>query len=346
MDRSARVDDVACIGCGACLPECPTEAIVPRTSTPYLRLAVDDLPRHQAVVLSCHRRQRHAAGGAAVIHDRCLAAIGPEQLFELVGGSGREVWLDDNDCQTCELEPLGKAIEQAVHEANALLEGSGHRPTVRLASADQAASDSRRPSVIVEAHHGGMSRRGFFRRLIGEVTGRVLIDSKDDRLPQRRQRLLAVLDKMQPPAPTSVVVATGFGEVMVDADRCSACGLCAKFCPTSALAFTVIMDAQGHDHFDLRAHAARCVDCDVCTAACPESAITVEPAADLPAMIDRSSKSVSSGPLVSCEVCAAPVAGSPGSSRRCFSCRGGVVAPLRDEAGLMADLLGRRPTDA
>ena len=347
-DGSPVIDEGACVRCGACLPACPIEAVVPRSPNRHLRFAVADLARDDGVVIACPRGGTHDWGMNVVRHDRCLAALGAEELFELVAQSSRAVWLDDAGCPSCELAKLHPLIDRASRDAGALLRGAGYESAVHLVGTRRPTPGVRGATLVVEARDGGMSRRGLFRRLAGEVSERVAFEAGDGALPERRRQLLRRVQATGTP-PVAVdaqrASVSGFGDIVVDALRCSACGVCAKACPTGALTISVTTDDAGREEFRLCAQVARCVDCDVCTVACPDGAITVEPYADVAALREGSSKTIAAGPVAPCEVCGALVAGAAGESKRCSGCRGGVVSPLRDEAGLMADLLGRLPIE-
>jgi ferredoxin len=94
------------------------------------------------------------------------------------------------------------------------------------------------------------------------------------RLPQQtpasRRRLLTVLAALRATDTGELATAhTPFGAVQVDADRCSSCGLCARFCPTGALQFTQV-DAR----FALAFQPAACIACNICVVACPEDCCT------------------------------------------------------------------------
>jgi 2-oxoglutarate ferredoxin oxidoreductase subunit delta len=57
-------------------------------------------------------------------------------------------------------------------------------------------------------------------------------------------------------------------EVEVYKAWCKACGICAAFCPTGAIA----RDEAGYPHVD----PAKCIRCGWCEIRCPDFAITVE----------------------------------------------------------------------
>lgn len=115
---------------------------------------------------------------------------------------------------------------------------------------------------------------------------------------------------------------------------------CARFCPTGALRFDV-----EDDQFGLVFQAAVCVDCAICALACPEHAIRFGDRLRPSALAAGYAEALTAGALARCGECGAPIAHkvSNDGDARCYSCRhgAGIVRSLRDEAGLMDDLLSR-----
>ncbi|RIK41709.1 MAG: hypothetical protein DCC55_11050 [Chloroflexi bacterium] len=161
------------------------------------------------------------------------------------------------------------------------------------------------------------------------------------RARQLRQRLLELLASLVP-APEQTVPASGipFASVQVDAPRCSGCGLCARFCPTGALDF-----ATAEETFRLQFQTAICLDCNICVVACPEDAVQLSEMVSPSDLTEQAPVPLVEGILTRCVDCGALTArhGHHELPARCYSCRqgAGVVRSLRDEAGLMADLLNR-----
>ncbi|MBC7734837.1 MAG: 4Fe-4S binding protein [Bacteriovorax sp.] len=64
--------------------------------------------------------------------------------------------------------------------------------------------------------------------------------------------------------------ASPFGNLIVDAERCTMCLSCVSACPEAAL-------ADNPDKLELRFIEKNCVQCGLCASTCPEQAITLEP---------------------------------------------------------------------
>lgn len=363
------VDPDRCVNCGACAPACPTDAVV--VSDLAERRLVDAVAgiRSEHVTLRCDVAPNTQApgGGVVVRHVRCLAALGSDHLHEIAVG-GRTISLDLSSCTAC---PLGAAAEIAVESAltlNAWHAATGRElPAVDLIVAvDPPTSPDGPGGTVVDARRPAMTRRGWFssmRRRAASVVERagepvpgpirLARGPAAKRLPQdvpaSRRRLLdtVVRPARDPDHGRRVDLdGTSFAVVRADADRCSACGLCAKYCPTGALAFDCEPSGDSHG-FELSFRAGPCIDCGICAAACPEDAISFDRQIDADRLLDRSWSPIVAGELRPCSGCGLPtVHRQPGDDRRCFSCRlgAGPVSALRDDAGLMSDLLLR--TDA
>lgn len=357
------LDNGACVACGVCLPICPTEVFEQPAAPETTLIQVGERLSSQPLALVCplHSAPESTTAPVAAIvqHRRCLAAISPVDLLQLSQLGTRPLWLDDSECADC---PIGQA--QTTLSTNAavtrtLLHAYGQSPAVYLLSEQpdaQVQPPQRRP--LLDGSQPKLSRRGLFDHLRTRAAEQAksnvlpavaavgaLAVPVAQRLPQQvpavRQRLL---DLLTPLAPEHTVPAGDipFASVQVDAAHCSGCGLCARFCPTGALDF-----ATDEESFRLQFRPAICLDCNICVVACPEDAVrmgeTLNPS-DLTAQV---SALLAEGALTRCVDCGAPTARYDHNEQpaRCHSCRqgAGVVRSLRDEAGLMADLLNRIP---
>lgn len=94
------------------------------------------------------------------------------------------------------------------------------------------------------------------------------------------------------------------GLVRVDGTVCTACGMCARVCPTSALEFEEGLEAV------LTWDPGRCVGCGVCTFVCPErerGAIQVRKGVDV-AELRKGRRTVSREVVARCAACGAAIA--------------------------------------
>lgn len=343
------LDESACARCGACLHGCPTEVFsqsVPQEAR--LVKSADALPEQViAVVCPLHPApDRSVAPGAIVLrHTRCLVGLGCADLLALAQDGRRTVWLDDAPCANCPLAVNQAEIARHAHEASALLSAAGKPVAVRCASTLSAPTARPAARPVVDGSQPRVTRRGLLRAFLPPATEAPGPDeppepeptrwSHGKRFPPQRRALLRRLRRWT--ARDADAVAP-FPSVRIDEGRCSACELCARFCPTDALHFTT--DGDG---FSLAFEAARCVGCSICVMACPEDAVMLDASMAF-AVLTGDPVTVAVGNLLPCSGCGAQTAHRPRDAQpTCHACRygAGAVRPLQDGIGLVADLLRR-----
>ncbi|MFN3981283.1 MAG: 4Fe-4S dicluster domain-containing protein [Caldilinea sp.] len=352
------LDETTCVHCGVCTAICPTDSFVPTVDyEKTLRATVANLPAAPtALVCPVHPTPdaTTVAVNAIVQHRRCLAALDVADWLELSASGTRPLWIDDSPCADCPIGAAQATLKRTVEAARTLLHAAGRPPALLLHSEQPPAADAKlRHASLYDGAQPAISRRALFTRLRPGQSKQeepVLDDLLNRgaplsaRLPQQtpasRRRLLAALAALPTAATTEFVTQrTPFGVVDVDADHCSGCGLCARFCPTGALHFNVETA-----HFGLTFQPAACIACDICVVACPEGAVNHGAAVALSAINTNAVTTLAEGDLVTCHSCGvqtAKLADDP--APRCHACRhgAGVVSVHRDDAGLMVDLLKR-----
>lgn len=360
-----RLDDEGCVRCGLCLHACPTD-VFSQAGSPEAKLAqtISNLP-DAPLALVCSRHPdpaTTAAPVAAVVrHQRCLAALSLSHLIDLSHNEQRDLWLDDIPCIGCPIGSVQPFIIQTAAAANRLLQAF-NRPLAihtRLNQPDLLAAETS-PKPVLEGNQPKLSRRGLFSAL-GKVTqpaepqtdsssspptsGPVPVSQRlPHHLPASRQRLHQQLAHLGEPAEQPVETAgLPFANIEINVNACSACRLCARFCPTEALEFVADVD-----RFGISFKPAICLDCGICAVACPEDAVSFIPELFPRDLITDKRQWLVAGNLTSCTSCGEPTAVPPNAANTpllCYSCRqtGGPTTSLRDSAGLMADLLKHLP---
>ncbi|RLT45141.1 MAG: hypothetical protein DWI57_01475 [Chloroflexi bacterium] len=369
-----RLDETLCVQCGSCTVVCPTDVFTQiNPPEPTLMLTFQHLPPTAPLEVVCPLRsggaESRAPVAAVVRHRRCLAALSVPHLLEISRQGERPLWLDDSPCADCPFGACHSLLTASVAAANTLLAAFGHPPSLALHTTHP---EQLLPAPLARPVLDGMkpqlSRRGFFgalRQMGQERVERALTEEAppmlrpavavDQRLPRRlphsRKELLAHLSGLVIEDGLSQEAEIGladlpFAVVGVDADACSACGLCSRFCPTGALHFdgpgvgalTSYKDAA----YALDFQARLCIDCAICQVACPEEAIAFGDSLRTEQLLSARAESLVAGKMTACITCGAPVAEHIQPSR-CHVCRQGAgkVTPLHDGAGLMTDLLRR-----
>ncbi|MBE7557400.1 MAG: 4Fe-4S dicluster domain-containing protein [Anaerolineales bacterium] len=354
----------ACVRCGLCLHACPTD-VFSQSNPPEVKLAqtISNLP-DAPLALACSQHPDPAmttAPVAAVVrHQRCLASLSLSHLIDLSHNGQRELWLDDTSCAECPIGHVQPFIVQTAAAANRLLQAFDRSSAIHtLLSQPELLAAETSPKPLFEGNQPKLSRRGLFSAL-GKVTqpakpntdpssqpstsGPVPVSQRlPHHLPASRQRLRQQLAHLGEPVEESLEIAgLPFANVKIDANACSACHLCARFCPTEALHF--VADAES---FGISFKVAICLDCRICVVACPENAVSFGSQLPTMALVADKANWLVVGQLTICAGCGEPMAlkdNESGGQLLCYSCRqsGGPMQPLKDTAGLMADLLKKK----
>lgn len=323
----------ACLYCGLCLHHCPTGAYTcPDSLSDKLVKTVAALPSGP-VDLICpqHASPKRGPAPQAVQVKRCLAAVTPAVLLELAT-QGREIWLDDTFCTGCPLGKIHAAFAQTVAEANGWASLLDDAVPVRLRTGpSEPASPVGRP--VHQADRPPVSRRSLFgsfkkrgqEQAAAEKPVEMVKPGKSvpvsERLPQslpyQRARVLQILEQksLNPQAPSSTVTLP-IVDVAIDSTRCTACGLCARFCPSGALKYMSV-----DEEFALVFQSKLCLGpaCDICVLTCPEQAVTTEPVTASPTLLAK--KPLVAGDLMKCQQCGQPIAKGRDLPTTCFACR-------------------------
>lgn len=318
-DNVLAVDYAACMACGACTTVCPTEALVP--TDPFDEDLARALSDAVAVIeedadgrgvgdagapacVACARIASHKQGDPRRFAEvPCLARVEESLLLGQAAAGVRDIVLVDGTCATCKYRATSALTDATVESANALIAAQGGAARVRRASAFP-------PETLLQDASGllGASRRSFFtgatswtvdaagktanlmiRKNLGQTGVAAtlrdrLMAGDDGTLPQfeavRRMRVLDAMDAIGPSCVPEIDTRL-FGSVSIDEDACSACGMCAVFCPTGALVKSDVKPPAGEDGRPgegsyLEFSAADCVQCSLCVDACLKHCLTVD----------------------------------------------------------------------
>lgn len=264
-----------CMGCGACTTVCPSGALT------YVYPRVSDLGTRMKTLLRSYANAggrdatlllHDADKGAEVIAALARTADGlPAHTLPVAlhhaASAGMDVWLGAfaygatavNVLVTQDIAPeYITALSAQASIANTVLAALGYQDcAVRM----------------VDEHtlEGGLwqSPRGLSVR---EAASFNLTNDK-------RGTLDAVFEHLLKHAPTpkkviSLAVGAPFGEIKVNADKCTMCLACVGSCPEGAL-------ADNPEKPQLRFIESKCVQCGLCERTCPEAAISLLPQLNL-----------------------------------------------------------------
>ena len=278
------VEPHLCVGCGACTTVCPSGAISYATPRPdqqgkrirtllttYQRAGGNAVPGPAALLIhsrAAGTRLIDALGRAARTDDavrgvpaRVLpldvwhtASTGIDLWLAAIAFGASQVWVLMTDEEAPEYR---SAVAAQMQVAQAILAGMGlSGEHFRIVEArDAKALDAALRAVPAQV----VKQPATF---TVQADKRATLDLAIEHLLQHASR-----------APESIALPAGaspFGNLIVDADRCTMCLSCVSACPEAAL-------ADNPDKPQLRFIEKNCVQCGLCAGTCPENAITLEP---------------------------------------------------------------------
>ena len=289
-----------CMGCGACTTVCPSGALA------YVVPRVSDLGTQIKTLL----RTYHASGGrdaALLLHDANagMAAIGalarkgdglPSRYVPLAlehpAAAGMDVWLGAfaygatavTVLLTEDIAPqYAMALKAQADVANMVLAALGFQDaSVRVATAQSL-------STVLWSSPRGLAVR---------------VPATFNLTNDKRGTLDAVFAHLleHAPTPTPVIAlskGSPFGEIVVNADKCTMCLACVGSCPEGAL-------ADNPEAPQLRFIESKCVQCGICERTCPEQAITLVPRLNLTAEAKKP-RVLNIAEILGCSRCGKPL---------------------------------------
>lgn len=321
------LDESACINCGACLAACPTEVFA-ETAVPEDRLTklVHDI-KETSVMLACPLAVEASPQGKAavcssispdvvMITPRCLAALAPSHLLQMANKGQRTLWLHDAPCGACSLSLSHAQLQTAVTEAARWLEKWGLVPAIHLESEQSPEVQTEKNWRPITRHSQFTGRRAFLRRLAGLEALEDEAAEAVKRLPRERQRLQAWWQETENKPEKIETEGLPITSIIIEAATCSACGLCAKQCPTAALTFS----SDESLTFQIWFKASACLACGICAQACPETAVAYTDHLPANTLLSEQTGWLTGGLLQLCSACQARIS-QFSHHNRCHICR-------------------------
>lgn len=338
------INDDRCMGCGACLTACPVECYETSDWSERSLLSTTELIKLTSFEVACKNHPAPAVGNepAPVLRiNACLAAISPGLWFEL--GQKYCIRVRLEYCDECPLQGTRKQTRQAVELAVGWLNNLGMKNQLTIQDIPDNPDETRRRKVI-SAENPILTRRDFlfgFARSGGPVEkalssfplrqdAELQAEKLPPHLPAWLRHLAVAYNSSSGGSDANVGDVSGnaspdeAGEVRVEpvqqtavlwptfnvADKCVACGACARYCPSGALS-TRVEDGKFQHLFT----PGVCVACGLCARVCTTRALSREYTVfsspfDEHIMAER--------PVHRCQKCGSPALES--SSGLCYWC--------------------------
>lgn len=325
-DGRVEVTPHLCQGCGDCTTACPSGAMG------YAYPLLGDTLNRLRLMLEAWRQAGGAAAPVVLFYggDQANAIINalalPEWLLafplEALAAAGMEVWLsamaygaagvwllDDGS-----LSRLTKTnLEQQLSYAKALLLAMGYdADCLRLVasallieetcctSSPPHASSWLLPPSPLPLGEGGV--RGNKKATgLNSLTPATHAGQDDKRTALRLA--LEHLYRHASQQPPTALLSDGapFGQIIVEASRCTLCMACVSACPVGAL-------QDGHEQPQLKFIENNCVQCERCANACPENAIALQARYLFDAQSTRQPRLLHQADVFCCVECGKPFA--------------------------------------
>lgn len=314
----------SCIGCGACVAACPTEALVPLApndgellSDAASTIQVND---GRAVIACARMAAKRIADPARFAEVACLPRARESLMLMLAQLGASEILLVDGSCETCKHRACIPAIEAALDYANAIFEAQGADVRVRRQTGFP-------DELKVEDANGlyGGDRRGFISDALGMAKETALVAARaslgnelglkaeePSAIKQLRVGASGTLPLIEAPHHMALINAMDylgapqvdtirsrqFGTIDIDIGKCNSCGMCAVFCPTGAIKRDPA-DKRSAPLRYLEFSAVECVQCGLCADVCWKGALTLSDVVTADELFDFEPRTFTVSPTVS-----------------------------------------------
>lgn len=278
--KPPQMDSEKCEACLACLVACPSGAYSADDSVSALLSCAARLETKNIEIVCQQVKHPEIGAGeeinALLVHG-CLAGLGAGTLLAVAVLGFEQVIMHTTDCAGCPWgQVLQPTIARQVKHAALLLSWLKRDQQILLSQATEAGTLVQRP--IWDVHNPPLSRRDLF--LMATRQGQVALaramnpETTSGRSPGRdRQRVNAALAKMVSAEMDQARLPQELGYASLRVNKsCTACGACARACPTRALKFENIDNKA----YRLLFSPSNCIACEVCTHVCAEEALQID----------------------------------------------------------------------
>ena len=307
-----------CVACGGCAGVCPSEALV-----------LDDFSATEFFF-------EFASGEDSLISCRknvpCLSVLNVEHLIGLA--SLKEgITFDMGHCEGCDIaHTCMPQIEKSAEEANYILEAMENRGSVILENVAYM------PEEKIEIQEG--DRRDFFRALTlqnavkskqkfdreVEIATDALVEHtistdkisllKQKGIPDKRKLLFTALKRADKPSNYHVIDANEVSftsQKLFDEEKCTACQMCYRVCPTGSLSSNVRNSKIDFDPF-------LCIKCHICHDVCEPDALTLSDSYNIKEFFEPRVQNLVTFDVRNCDECGRLFTSLEGA-KMCYQCQ-------------------------
>ena len=310
LDASITLNEKSCIACGLCLHVCPVGAFTGDDGAADLANSVARLSGASTLELVCQRHpapEKGTAVDAIVLRaGKCLAASSPALFLRLLTQDGLKIIARLDACAECPLNRVQPEITR-------VLAAVGQLFPERVSAVVDKPDARARTRAVYDAKSPPVSRRDFFQWMTSESVGtaaRAFLSETDapsssHAPPRERRRLLSALKQIALNDAAQSALVQGVGAIKLNAsDDCTACGVCARACPTGALRFAT----TASDGFRLSCLVSACTDCGVCFDVCEPDALQRVGVPTIGELLATETQLLKAGKLKHCAKCNAQFA--------------------------------------
>ncbi|MEW6717357.1 MAG: 4Fe-4S dicluster domain-containing protein [Chloroflexota bacterium] len=296
-----------CRTCLACLPVCPVGAYSADDAVPSLLNCAARL-EGRLLELLC---ELHPSADEGISADSvgirlrgCLAGLGSGAYLALVAMGIQRIIARTDVCEDCPWSSLEPRIQAQIAHSNQLLSAWGKDSV--LSCITVLSEGQKRP--LWEAENPPLSRRDLFQMVAkqGQVAIARAMTAEQitgERRPGRdRLRIIGAMSHLpECQGETGLLLDTGDYAILSVSEECSACAVCVRVCPTSALQ---MQQSNKEMHYRLQFNPRLCIGCELCVHVCLPKAMDVNHTPTYSQVFGVSDSVVlSEGKLIQCQNC-------------------------------------------